>query len=89
MFTVHKPYYGHTEVHAAAGSPPLAGAPATNGGGAATGLRPGLVPGRAVLGVPDDSLAPRNTLGMQPGYAAPSRLRIFSGTSNPVSDWAV
>jgi hypothetical protein len=50
------------------------------------GRHPGYVPGRAVLDVPgwQDSLLARSALGAPQQFVS-SRLRIFSGTSNPVS----
>lgn len=85
MFTVQKPYFNTTEVHAAV-QDRAPGAATLNGSAAASNGRPGFVPGRAVLEVPgwQDSLLARSTLSMHPEQPAPSRLRIFSGTSNPV-----
>ncbi|KAI8470571.1 MAG: ribose-phosphate pyrophosphokinase [Monoraphidium minutum] len=97
VFAVHKPYFNTTELHAAAGPAAAAApAPAVNGAAPAAAAaaaaapaavgRPGFVPGRAVLDVPgwQDSLMARSSaLGMAPQQPLPSRLRIFSGTSNP------
>ncbi|GBF94556.1 ribose-phosphate pyrophosphokinase [Raphidocelis subcapitata] len=89
-FTVHRPYFNTTsEVHAAVTDAIAPGAPTLNGGSgaaAATNGRAGFVPGRAVLEVPgwQDSLQARTAPATSSSALGPlpSRLRIFSGTSN-------
>lgn len=88
---MHRPYFNTaTEVHAAVTDALAPGAPTLNGGsGTATANgRAGFVPGRAVLEVPgwQDSLLARTAPAAAGSAQAPvpSRLRIFSGTSNQV-----
>ncbi|KAI8462627.1 MAG: ribose-phosphate pyrophosphokinase [Monoraphidium minutum] len=72
---------------ATAHAAPLSAPPAASGNGAAVptaGARPGIVPGRAVLEVPGWEGTVRAGRGLSPAQLGPSsRLRLFSGTSNP------
>jgi hypothetical protein len=80
---LQKPYYNQsTEIHATLKESLTAIEPHLNFNGTANGF----VPGRPVLEVPNWRERYTNTAASaNSNYNAMSRLRIFSGTSNPVS----
>jgi hypothetical protein len=99
-FSVARPFYGIAEAHvpvAAAVAPAVTEAGVLRGGGSAglasrslassTPARPGRVAGRAVLEPPgwQEAVVPCSTTALRGLAQVPAtRLRIFSGTSNPV-----
>jgi hypothetical protein len=83
-----KPFYNQSsEIHATLKESLTALEPHLTFNGTASGLASGFVPGRPVLEVPGwKERYPQPAAAHDSYFNSLSRLRIFSGTSNPVGD---